>query len=76
MLPYLHYLCAGVRDEVLLVGVYDSHLDQSIGLPVSARGHQITTCYREGEREGEDGENRRREENREEKKKIKMRRRR
>ena len=34
--PYLHYLCAGMRDEVLLVGIYDSHLDQSIGLPVSA----------------------------------------
>lgn len=49
VLPYLHYLCVGVRDEVLLVGVYDSHLDQSIGLPVSAWGHQITTCYRERE---------------------------
>lgn len=81
VLPYLHYLCVGVRDEVLLVGVYDSHLDQSIGLPVSAWGHQITTCYREREREGEsmkgvqDGENRRQEESKEEKKrtKIKMR---
>lgn len=25
--PYLHYLCAGMRDEVLLVRIYDSHLD-------------------------------------------------
>lgn len=62
VLPYLHYLCAGVSDEVLLVGIYDSHLDQSIGLPVSAWGHQIITGYREEEREGgpmeggEDGE--------------------
>lgn len=79
---YLHYLCAGMGDEVLLVGIYDSHLDQSIGLPVSARGHQIITDYREEEREGEvvgggeDGENRRRKESREEEKKrtkIKMR---
>lgn len=36
VMPYLNYLCAGVRHEVLLVGIYDSHLDQSIGLPVSA----------------------------------------
>lgn len=34
--PYLHYLCAGLSDEVLRVRIYDSHLDQSIGLPVSA----------------------------------------
>lgn len=50
-MPYLDYLCAGVRHEVLLVGIYDSHLDQSIGLPVSAWGHQIITGYREEERE-------------------------
>lgn len=25
--PYLHYLCAGMGDEVLLVRIYDSHLD-------------------------------------------------
>lgn len=77
--PYLHYLCAGMRDEVLLVGIYDSHLDQSIGLPVAARGHQIVTGYREEEREGEmrgggeDGENRRRKESRKEKKRTKNR---
>ena len=55
--PYLHYLCAGMRDEVLLVGIYDSHLDQSIGLPVSAWGHKIITGYREEERQrgGEGG---------------------
>lgn len=57
VLPYLHYLCAGMRDEVLLVGIYDSHLDQSIGLPVSAWGHEIITGYREEERQrgGEGG---------------------
>lgn len=46
-LPYLHYLCAGLSDEVLLVGIYDSHLDQSIGLPVSSGGHQIITGFRQ-----------------------------
>lgn len=51
VLPYLNYLCAGLRQEVLLVGIYDSHLDQSIGLPVSAWGHQIITGYTEEERE-------------------------
>lgn len=51
VMPYLNYLCAGVRHEVLLVGIYDSHLDQSIGLPVSAWGHQIITGYTEEDRE-------------------------
>lgn len=41
--PYLDYLCAGRREEVLLVAIYDIHLNQSIGLPIAARGHQIIT---------------------------------
>lgn len=49
--PHLHYLSAELRDELLLVGIYDSHLDQSIGLPVSARGHQIIAGYRGGRME-------------------------
>lgn len=50
-MAYLHYLCAGVEDELLLLGIYDSHLDQSIGLPVSARGRQIITGFAKEERE-------------------------
>lgn len=49
--PHLHYLCAELRDELLLVGIYDSHLDQSVGLPVSAHSHQIDAGYRGGRME-------------------------